>query len=348
MWWHWFTPGLHESFGDPLAADPGRRCSAVAVFAIWRGREPILRVLGAFVIVTALAYVFTPLTAAGEQGQPIAFVWNVRYLAPAVAVAWRSCPACRRCGRRRGAGRRSWPRSPCCSRSRSARWCSGSRATPRARSPRPSLVLAGAGLSPSCAHAGGSGPAARRRVRVALAVAALASRSPAGYGEQRHYLEHRYENTGPVQDLAARCAGRETCATRGSRSAGIRGGVHAVPVLRHRPLEPGPVAGRPRPARRLPADPELPRNGGGAINAGGYTHVVTTFDPYLPGRLRNSPEGRWTQSDPNAHVVLRDGPVRVFEISGPLDPAGCAGPEAAHAGPASQRARTSTGRRAGD
>ena len=42
--------------------------------------------LGAFVLVTAVAYVFTPLTAAGEQGQPIAFTWNVRYLAPAVAV----------------------------------------------------------------------------------------------------------------------------------------------------------------------------------------------------------------------------------------------------------------------
>ena len=62
-----------------------------------------------------------------------------------------------------------------------------------------------------------------------------------------------------------------------------------------------------------------------AIDAGGYTHVVTTFDPYLPGSMRNSPEGRWTQSDPNAHVVISDGPVRVFEIRGPLDPAGCAG-----------------------
>jgi hypothetical protein len=62
-----------------------------------------------------------------------------------------------------------------------------------------------------------------------------------------------------------------------------------------------------------------------AIEEGDYTHVVTTFDPYLPGGMRNSPEGRWTQSDPNARVVLRDGPVRVFELRGPLDPAGCAG-----------------------
>ena len=33
---------------------------AVAVLAIWRGREPILRALGAFVTVTTIAYVFTP------------------------------------------------------------------------------------------------------------------------------------------------------------------------------------------------------------------------------------------------------------------------------------------------
>ena len=58
----------------------------VGVLALWRGREPVLRVLGAFVLVTAAAYVFTPLTAAGEPGQPVAFTWNLRYLAPAVAV----------------------------------------------------------------------------------------------------------------------------------------------------------------------------------------------------------------------------------------------------------------------
>ena len=41
--------------------------------------------------------------------------------------------------------------------------------------------------------------------------------------------------------------------------------------------------------------------------------------------MRNSPEGRWTQLDANAHLFLEDGPVRVFQIAGPLDPAGCKG-----------------------
>src|SRR4051794_26640996 len=85
VWRHCFARGLHDSFGTlwPLTL---AAMLAAGVFAIWRGREPILRVLGAFVLVTTVAYVFTPLTAAGDQGQPISFVWNVRYLAPAVAV----------------------------------------------------------------------------------------------------------------------------------------------------------------------------------------------------------------------------------------------------------------------
>ena len=33
--------------------------------------------LGAVVLVTAVAYVFTPLTAAGEEGEPIAFIGKI-------------------------------------------------------------------------------------------------------------------------------------------------------------------------------------------------------------------------------------------------------------------------------
>src|SRR3954454_7194482 len=105
VWEHWFAPGLHESFGTLWPATLVGML-AVAVYAIWRGAEPVLRMLGVFVIVTAVAYVFTPLTAAGEQGEPISFVWNVRYLAPAVAVglAILPClPAARATARRRWA-----------------------------------------------------------------------------------------------------------------------------------------------------------------------------------------------------------------------------------------------------
>ena len=53
--------------------------------------------------------------------------------------------------------------------------------------------------------------------------------------------------------------------------------------------------------------------------------MVTTFDPYLPGNLHDTAEGRWTETDPNAKTVVHEGPVRVFELRGPLDPSGCDG-----------------------
>jgi hypothetical protein len=167
-------------------------------------------------------------------------------------------------------------------------------------------------------------PPVPRRVRAAVAVAALGAAVAAGYAEQHHYLTHRYEDTGRVQDLAG--ALRWSRDVRDARIAvgGIRGVFTQYPFygtdLSNRVQWLG-LRGAHDAYLRIPDCRQWRR----AVNAGDYTHVVTTFDPYLPGTMRNSPEGRWTQSDPNARIVLRDGPVRVFELRGPLDPAGCAG-----------------------
>ena len=61
------------------------------------------------------------------------------------------------------------------------------------------------------------------------------------------------------------------------------------------------------------------------LNAGGYTHVVTMYDPFDPakGNLTDTKEALWTRTDPHAKQVLRDGPVSVFEIVAPLDPEAC-------------------------
>jgi hypothetical protein len=323
VWRNWFGPGLHESFGTlwPLTL---AGMIAVAVFAIWRGREPILRALGAFVIVTAIAYVFTPLTAAGEQGQPISFVWNVRYLAPAVAIglAILPClPALRATPRRRAAVLAALTVLLAFTVGSLVQWQQGHTKGAVAAAVAVVAVALGASILRS---RGALGPAARTRVRVALAVGALGLAVAAGYGEQDHYLTHRYENTGQVQDLAP--ALRWSRDVRGARIAvaGIRAVFTQYPFygtdLSNRVQWLG-VRGSHDAYQRIPDCPQWRR----AVDAGGYTHVVTTFDPYLPGDLHNSPEGRWTQSDPNARVVLRDGPVRVFELRGPLDPAGCAG-----------------------
>jgi hypothetical protein len=322
VWAHWFAPGLHTSFGTLWPATL-LGMLGVGVYAIWRGAEPILRALGAFVIVTAVAYVFTPLTAAGEQGAPISFTWNVRYLAPAIAVglAILPClPAARATARRRAVVLGALAVVLAFTVGSLVQWSQGHVKGAVAAG---LLVVIGAGAIALADRRGWlSTPSWWPRVAVAAAVAAAAIAG--GYVAQRHYLENRFENTGQAQDLTE--ALRWANDIRDARIAigGIRGVFTQYPFygtdLSNEVQWLG-ERGAHDAYNRIP-DCSRWRE---AINAGHYTHVVTTFDPYLPGTMRNSPEGRWTESDPNARVVVRQGPVRVFEITGPLDPAGCGG-----------------------
>ncbi len=80
-----FVPGLRDSFGVlwplVLAAVIGG-----IVVAIVRGRTPMLRMLGVVALLSGIAYLFTPLTAAGPTGEPSAFEVNLRYASPALAL----------------------------------------------------------------------------------------------------------------------------------------------------------------------------------------------------------------------------------------------------------------------
>jgi hypothetical protein len=323
VWEHWFAPGLHESFGTLWpAALVGML--ATAVYALWRGGEPILRALGAFVLVTTVAYVFTPLTAAGEQGEPISFVWNVRYLAPAVAVglAILPClPAARATARRRAAVLAALTIVLAFTVGSLVQWKQGHTKGAVAAGV---LVLA---LAVAIAFVRRRGWLARGRrpwARAAVGLAALVLVVAGGYAGERHYLEHRYEDTGESQDLASALRWARDIRDARIAVAGIRGVFTQYPFYGTDLSNEVQWLGERGPHdsyNRIPNCRQWRR----AIDAGGYTHVVTTFDPYFPGTKQNSPEGRWTESDPNAHVVLRDGPVRVFELRGPLDPAGCKG-----------------------
>ena len=82
---HDLIPGLHDSFGDlwPVVL-------AVVIggflLAIFRGRTPMIRMLGIVALLSGLAYLFTPLTAAGPEGDPTAFTTNLRYASPAIGL----------------------------------------------------------------------------------------------------------------------------------------------------------------------------------------------------------------------------------------------------------------------
>jgi hypothetical protein len=85
VWRHHFIPGLHSSFGDlwPLVL-----VAVIGGFllAIFRGRTSMIRMLGVVALLSGIAYLFTPLTAAGPEGDPTAFTTNLRYASPAIGL----------------------------------------------------------------------------------------------------------------------------------------------------------------------------------------------------------------------------------------------------------------------
>jgi hypothetical protein len=323
VWSDWFIPGLDQSFGTLWPATLVGMI-VVGVWALWRGGEPVLRILGAFVLLTAAAYVVTPLTAAGEQGAPVAFTWNLRYLAPAVAVALAilpCLPALRSSAARRETVLAGLAIVLAFTVGSLVQWHQGHLKGAVAAAAVVVVIAAAAWF----AHSRGLiGPAARRGVTAAIAVLGAVAVLAAGYGEQRHYLARAYQDTAAGQDLAG--AIRWARDVRGARIAvaGIRGVFTQYPfygaALENRVQWLG-VRGPHDSYRRIATC----RRWRQEVNAGGFTHVVTTFDPFLPGDRASSPEGRWTESDPNARLIRRDGPVRVFRLLGPLDPARCRG-----------------------
>src|SRR5262249_26766037 len=68
---------------------------AAAVYIAVRSRNKILRVLAVAALFTAIVYIFTPLTAAGQEGSPTGVFTNTRYLMPGLILAVALLPIAR-------------------------------------------------------------------------------------------------------------------------------------------------------------------------------------------------------------------------------------------------------------
>jgi hypothetical protein len=90
----WFFPQLDNAFG-PLWPLILIVAVAAAVFIALRSRNIILRVIAVGALATAIVYVFTPLTAAGQEGSPTGFFTNTRYLVPGLVLAMAMLPIAR-------------------------------------------------------------------------------------------------------------------------------------------------------------------------------------------------------------------------------------------------------------
>jgi hypothetical protein len=100
----WFFPELDNAFG-PLWPLILIMAVAAAVFIVVRSRNRILRVIAAGALATAFVYLFTPLTAAGQDGSPTGFFTNTRYLVPGLVLALALLPIARPL---RAPDRRAW------------------------------------------------------------------------------------------------------------------------------------------------------------------------------------------------------------------------------------------------
>jgi hypothetical protein len=321
IWSEWFFPGLADSFGVlwplTIAAFVG-----AGAYALWRGSEPLVRVLGAVVLLTALAYLFTPLTAAGEQGEPIAFEWNVRYVAPAagLGLALLPClPIARASERARRITLAGLVLLALVTIASLVQWQQGHVKGAVATGV---LALTGFALVRRLAERGRIGPGAPRRWTAALAAALALAVLGAGWWEQNHYLERRYENLSPDLNLAETV--RWARDVRGARIAvaGVRGVFNQYPFYGTDLSNRVQWLGKEGPDGaylRIPTCAEWRQ----ALADGGYTHVVTTYDPYRPDSLPDTKEAAWTREDPAATEIVRDGPVSVFELDRAPDPALC-------------------------
>jgi hypothetical protein len=87
IWNDWFFPVLKERLGPLWPAILAIAVFAL-VFALIKGGSRLMRLLAITGMVAGVAYVFTPLTASGGLGQPTGFDANLRYVAPALLIAF--------------------------------------------------------------------------------------------------------------------------------------------------------------------------------------------------------------------------------------------------------------------
>lgn len=322
VWEDWFLPGLGDSIG-PLWPVVLLLAAGAAVIALATRSDRRLAVLGGVVLVTFAAYLVTPLTASGPEGMPEGFVWNLRYIAPALALGLVLVPLLPPLRGRRAslavvlvllaaltfqtASLGVWELGQ-------EAWAVGSAIVV--------LVIFGAGwwlarrqALPRALIVGGG---------AVLAAAVVA----AGYVEQDRYLERRYADVldGLHLDRAISWANEVSgarIATAGRGGVFFQYGFYGTDLSNEVQWvgEPG--------ARGAWLPLETCESWRGAVANGEYDYVVTTYDRRFPEDDETSREREWLRRDEAAEAISRDGPVTVYELDGAPDPDGCGSRELA-------------------
>jgi hypothetical protein len=322
----WFFPQLDNALG-PLWPLVLIMAIAAAVYLAVRSRNVILRVLSVAALLTALVYIFTPLTAAGQEGAPTGFFTNTRYLIPGLVLALGLLPIARPL---RAPDKRAW---------QTLLVLTGIYAITVLATPRwypgfivgtifltLALVWAPAGL----AILRGRGGVGRAVVTAGVAVVVLLA-VVLGRAQQVQYVDHHYTNNLLfLQDGGPRQA--YTFARRQhDKRIGIAGsgeiffgqyGFYGADLSNHVQYigVPGPDG-----AYRLAESCHQFRR---QVNAGDYDYLVVsqfTMDAEGPYQY---PVYAWIKKDPALKQIIAEPEVTpepdyVFKVNGKLNPEGC-------------------------
>jgi hypothetical protein len=339
VWRDYFAPGLHEQLG---ALWPLVLAGAIggAVLALGWGHSRVLRWVGGVALFGMLAYVVTPLTAAGAEGAPTAFAINIRFAIPALLAGIVLLPLAPNLGRgrTRASARALHPPPPW---GKTVPWLLPAlllgvlvltdRADAVLRDPDRLfglLVAVVAVLIPAALVFARQRGAPRSAVAAGFAILALAAVA-IGYPVQRDYLRDRYRNDDPQTsipgmhlDSAYRWA-RDVRDSRiglvGTTAGFLQYGFYGTDLsndVRY--------LGVKGPHGAFNAIPTC-RGFRAAVNAADLDFLITApFLNYIhPEEPVPSPEARWLRGEPAVTPILREGPVVVWRVRGRLDPADC-------------------------
>jgi hypothetical protein len=338
VWRHYFAPGLHEAFGVlwPLVVFGA---AAAALLAVFHGRDRMVRWIGGVALFGLFAYLFTPLSAAGAEGEPVGFGINIRYVIPALLAGIVLVPLDR------------WFDSPDLHRisGSSARKFDAVRlygllavlvlvflVTNRpdealhdqARAFALLFVVLAVGVPALLLYARSGGASAA--VLTATLGSLLLAVVVLGYPLQRHYLEGRYANAGskeeqiPGMDLNkayrwARNVDHARIGLAGTTAGFANYGFYGTD-LTNRVIYLG-QEGSHGAFNAIPTCAAFRA----AVNAADLDYLVT--GPFLnflhPGSPIPSPEARWLRGETAVRPIVREGQVTVWKVSGPLGPDAC-------------------------
>jgi hypothetical protein len=323
VWRHYFSPGLHEAFGAlwPLVVGGAAIAALVALVA---GRDRIVRWVGGVALFGLFAYLFTPLSAAGAEGEPVGFAINIRYVIPALLAGIVLLPLPRFFDDRR----RQWG-------------LMAALVVVFLVSDRPDdslhdsarvfallfvvlAVIVPAGLWLLRERRGSQLAFVGGLAALALAVVAI------GYPVQRHYLGSRFANTGsheeqiPGMDLDSTYRWARGIEDARIGLAGTTAGFAGYGLYGTDPSNEVRYLGAEGPHGAFNAIPTCSQFRA-AVNAADLDYLVTS--PFLnflhPGDPISSPEARWLRGETAVSPVLHSGPVTVWKVTGELDPGGC-------------------------